>query len=367
MNYTFKYIITLFFLISICDFSAGQSSHQSVIWRGFEHSWTYNHRINRLGNYAKIDKDSIELAHLSASGLGADSTLFTNHYSIVESQTCLFKSGEVSIKLYGKEKQLITKRIEVSVPIDAKFKGFDQFTGLLNGFDIKAVDRADKIQLLRISIEDPEYAPAIEELRFYLNVSLVTNCQSFECSRFNQHATYDLQVFYNVIASKNEDLFVTPKTITKNYSWDRKDEYHHTPEKNYIIGDISGNYVNAFIGIKSLALTLNSAHWTVEYNNNITPLAYNGASGRMDFSTDLFFKEWQQGMKSFSAKPEYSKFSSKKRGWCVLDLGICMIQMKQANIKHLKRSGQMYWPGFNANSDDPLSNSIQRTSYPVPE
>lgn len=342
-----------------------ESIHQTVLWRGFEHSWTYNHRINRLGDFITMNDNQIQSCHTSASGLGADSTYFTSHYTYVESPNVGFCTGVESIKLYGKEKQLLTKRIEVAVPAPKGMENKEQYITMLNGFDLKAVDRADKIQLLRLSVEDAEYAPAINEIRFYLKVALVVNCQSLECSRFNQKTTYDLKVHYLIAAGDMLELEATPKILTKDYPWGRKDEFHHTAEKHYMLGKKGQMFEAAALGIKSMAVTLNTAHWTVEYNNNVTPLAYNQTTARLDFSLDLFFKEWQQGMKTHSARPGLSKFSSKKKGWGVLDIGVVLLQFKSAKVKHEKHQGTLYWKGFNASSTSPDAEFKQSLSFPT--
>ena len=362
-----RYIVLFFFLFCLFlqELVAQKNVHQTIIWRGFEHSWTYNHRINRLGNYVDIKNDKIQSFHVSASGLGADSTHYTSHYSFVETPDVGFHNGVVSIKLYGKEKQLLTKRIEVSVTAPEGLQDKDQYITMLNGFDLKAVDRADKIQMLRFSVEDAEFAPAINEIRFYLNVALVVNCQSLECARFNQHSTYDLKVYYLIAAANKSDLLATSKTLTKNYPWGRKDEYHHTPEKHYMFGDKGKGYKNAAMGIKSMALTLNTAHWTVQYNSNITPLIFNPETSRLDFTLDLFFKEWQQGMKNHSARPGLSKFSSKKKGWGVLDLSFLLLQFKNAKVIHKKHDGSLYWMGNNALSSDINSQSKKELKFPI--
>ena len=263
------------------------------------------------------------------------------------------------------EKQLLTKRIEVAVPAPDGMKNKEQYITMLNGFDLKAVERADKIKLLRLSVEGAEYAPAINEIRFYLKVALVLNCQSLECSRFNQQTIYDLNVYYLIAGGNISDLEATPKTLTKYYPWGKKDDFHHTAEKHYMIGKKGQGYKTAVLGIQSIALTLDREHWTVQYNNNVTPLAYDEATARMDFSLDLFFKEWQQGMKTHSARPDLSFFSSKKKGWCVLDMGLVLLQFKEAKVTHQKSKGSLYWVGNNAASSDPRAVSTNKLVFPT--
>ncbi|MCH2044159.1 MAG: hypothetical protein MK212_08440 [Saprospiraceae bacterium] len=334
-------------------------NNKAVIWRGFEHSWTYNHRINRVGDYVQRDQDSLLLYHMSASGAGADSTYFTSHYTLVESPNVAFHAGVANIKLYGKEKQLISKDIEISIPAPEGFEEQDLYATVLNGFDLQALGHADKIQLLRLAVDDAQYAKESNELRFNLRVAIVVNCQSFECSRFDQKTTYDLKVHYLIMAGSNESMVSTSQVVTKSYPWGKKHEHNHLPEKHTIYGK-RGGFQQTAMGVRSMAITLDVAHWTVEYHNNVTLLEYDKETGRVRFATDLFFKEWHQGMQKMSAKPEHSRFSSRKEGWCVLDVGVVLLQFKDAKIKHGKHKSSMYWTGLNASPNHPNAVSTYR-------
>jgi len=358
-----KKILIFAILIILLKAEAFCQSNKALIWRGFSHSWTYNHRINRLGDFVTMNGGNPKVCHSSASGLGADSCFFTSHYSLIESPTANFQEGEISIKLYGKEKQLISKTIEVSVPANENMRKQDHYITLLNGFDIQAVGNADKLQLLRFSVEDAYYASAVNELRFLVKVGIVVNCQSLECSRFNQKTTYDLKIHYLVVAGAHENLMSTSSTITENYPWDRKIESCPAPKQHSIIGDNEYILPDATFGIKSMSITLDNAHWLLQYNSNITPLDYDAEKGRANFSADMFFMEWQQGMKQMSAVPKHSKFSMKRKGWCVLDMGIVFMQFKQANITHQKFSGAFFWGGKNAPPSVPAATMNKEVSF----
>jgi len=48
-----------------------------VLWQGFHHRWTYNHRLNRHGDWVEhLERDGDRVAarvnHSAASGSGAD-------------------------------------------------------------------------------------------------------------------------------------------------------------------------------------------------------------------------------------------------------------------------------------------------------
>lgn len=330
-------------------------SNHALIWRGFDHSWTYNHRINRLGDYVSLgDKHTGAFScHTSASGLGADSTFYTSYYSYVQSPHLFFQEALVNIKLDGKEKQLLTKTVDASIPASALNRNQETYVSLLNGFDIQAKRAADKLKLFKIELGDAYYHEASDEIRFQLKVSLSVNCQSLECSALNQKTSYDLKIYCLIIAGEDQAVASNHKTIRKHYSWDKKDEPNFTTETTSIKGIKSEHYKAATAGIKSLSIILNKAHWTVMYNNNIQVGNYQIDKGELSISSNLVFKEWLEGMKRTSAYPKHSQFSSKKKGWATLEMEVVLIQMKDAEILYNKKSGANFWRGQNASPNHP--------------
>lgn len=363
-------LLYLFLLLFLCHSSNVLSqlinNNNAIIWRGFEHNWTYNHRINRIGNYVQFDNAKPKSIHWSASGFGADSTRFTSHYSFVQSPSTYFQEGVVNIKLNGREKELITKEVQVSIPATSDMSNCENFTTLLNGFDIQAVGRADKIQLLRISIEDASYAPAVNELHFTVHIALVANCQSLECSRFVQRTNYDVNIFFLVVSGNDDNFSAQRHTLTDAYPWTKKLEMEHSLERHTITGRRGGEYKNATLGIKSLSLALNEAHWTIAYHSNVTPLIYNASSGEMDYNAEMFFKEWVVQMKVWSAFRKHSRYSSKRKGWCIQDMGIVLLQFKDATISHHKHSGSLFWKGKNAPPTNDDAKFVKELEFPVP-
>jgi hypothetical protein len=358
----FKYILFFSFLFFFQEQIFSQVN-KALIWRGFSHSWTYNHRINRLGSFVSMNDSSMNVCHAAASGLGADSCYFTSHYSLVESEQLHFQEGIIPIKLYGREKQLISKTIEVSIPANPDMQKKDHYFTLLNGFDLTAVGNADKLQLLRFSVEDAYYAPAVNELRFLVKVAIAFNCQTLECSRFNQKTTYDLKLHYLIIAGEHNYLTATSKTITENYPWDKKIEFSPTPKQYSINGESEYLLPESTLGLKSMTITLDNAHWMLQYNNNITPLDYNPENGKSTFASDLFFTEWQQGMKQLSAVPKHSRFSSKKSGWCMLDMEVVLLQFREAKVRHQKFSGSLFWEGWNNDPSVPEATRSKKINF----
>ncbi len=338
----------IFFIFSICSCVAlfSQQLHsynKAIIWRGFQHQWTYNHRCSRLGDYVQFNSGTPISVHTSATGIGADSTYFSSYYTYVASPDVVFKEGDTTIKIHTKEKRLIEKTIGFSVNADKWLQGKTDYITLINGFDLRSDHAADKIQLLRFSIEDGEYDSVTNEIHFNANISLVLNCQSIECPELNNKVIYDLDIHYLIVGLNKGEAAATEQFFTRSYSWDKKEELDEQPEKKIITGDVFPSFAQATVGIKSFSFALNEAHWMLAMNNNINPFDYDSTSSRMKLSVDLLFKEWQEGMKGSDAAPKQSKFSSKRKGWAVMDIDAVLLQLKTAKIIYGKHQGQMFW------------------------
>jgi hypothetical protein len=325
-----------------------QPYNKAIIWRGFQHSWTYNHRCNRIGDYVQYNTGSPVSTHASATGLGPDSTYFTSHYTYIESSDVVFKEGCRSIRIETREKQLSEGTAMVEVTLDDWMKNRSDYVSLFNGFDLKSDAGADKIQLLRLSMEDPEYSADSAKLQFNVRYSFVFNCQSVECSGRNT-ANYTLDIYYLIIGLNEFGTKATEQFFPRSYSWDRKEEVTDRPEEKVISGSSFPVYEKAVAGIKAFSVVLNEAHWLLQLNNNITPLEYSPATGKMRLSVDLLYKEWQEGMRGSNAAPKPSQFAAKRKGWVLLDSDVLLLQLRTAEIRHLGRNGRMFWRGYNRN------------------
>lgn len=359
-----KHTITLWAtaLLSLCACIAHAQStapladkpNQAVIWRGFQHSWSYNHRLNRLGSYVAPQQDSGYVSvHTSATGVGADSTFFTENYTYIESPDVFFQASTQEFAMDTKEGSLVSQTAEVTIPADPNMRGKGKYIVILNGFDIVAKQRADKMALFHMHVEEATYAPEVNEIRFKLHISLVCACKSFECSKFNQKVMYRVQVHCLVIAGEEETLHADQATCYKDYLWGRRYEVYEIPQSRKIKGVPNDQFGTAALGIKSIDITLDQEHWLVEWNQAVTPLRYDPKTGEMEFSFNLFFKEWEYQMKKFSVFPTRSKFSSKTKGWASMGMEVVLLQFKNAKTTHMHRSGSLFWPGRNESAEVP--------------
>jgi hypothetical protein len=338
-------ILSLIVPCFLCSFGQLHSYNKAYIWRGFEHQWTYNHRCNHLGDYVQYNSGTPVSVHASATGTGADSTYFTSYYTYVASKDVVFKEGEAVIKIKARKNRLFETIVTVTVPAEDWLKNKTDYITLLNGFDLRSDKAADKLQLLRFSLENGVYVKDSDQIRFSIDVTLVLACQSAECAKFEPKVDYDLNIHYLIVGLNKGEAAATGQFFTRSYPWGRKGELEELPVQKSIVGDATPVYPEATVGIKSFSVVLNEANWLLSLHNDITPVSYDPQQAEMKLSIDMLFKEWEEGMKGSDAAPWYSKFSVKRKGWAIMDVDALLLQFRQAKITYGKHSGCMFWRG----------------------
>ncbi len=327
-------------------------SHRACVWRGLRHSWTYNHRCNRMGDYVEKKGNDFYSVHTSATGKGADSTFYNSYYSIVESPDVWFYQGSEGCELFGMEGELLESTNEVMIPLPDDVKTTAFMTAVINGFDIKSLAKADKLQMFNVSIEKPEVLPEQRKIRLLIKISMVDNCQSLECETFNNKTGYSITIHYLTVCADKQNIFENQDFSNRSYTWDKKIINGALNETRIIQGASSGAFNTSLVGIQSFGFTLNKAHWLVEFDNNIQPHEYKPIEGTYSYDIEQSFVEWEEGMKMFSAVPEQSKFSSRRKGWLTMDMDVVFLQFKNAKIKHGEIEGSMFWLGRNEPAND---------------
>lgn len=356
----------------------------AVVWRGFTHQWTYNHRLNRLGNYILNPVFTqfpyqAQMVHTSATGVGGDVGFFDAQYSYLAMRNVAVQSGVVNIEFSGREgdmhntvKHLLTDSKIAMQPQSA------ECVVVLNGFDILSERKADKVSLLNISVGEAEYLPASNKIKFDVSASLEVTCKSFECNRFNQKFDYKIQIHYlifmtdyarqNVVAAPDKSstlgvanvggFHATEQTIQRVYNWDKDTELDLSPESHTLSGIKDPTFGEAILAFKSISLHLDRDHWMLDWHSAILPEQYDPQTGKFKYSLDLLFKQWDESMKRNSANPRISRFSGKRRGWAIQEATVCMLQFHDAFVRHADRSGIVKWDGHNQSAG--ADASVQR-------
>ena len=332
--------------------------NKALIWRGFEHQWTYNHRINRIGRLVSMEQDSGYCIHYSATGLGDDSTFATTHYTYVESPNVFFKETKIKILVNGLEGDLLTKTENVYLDLDKWMQGMSHYDVLVNGFEVRSVIKADQLQLLHFLVEDPSYVKETKQIHLTANFNLVTNCRTLECELFKDQTAYELTLYLLILGFEEDAGEVRNSYTTRNYAWDTSVEVEEESKVLTIQGQ-KDEYPVACLGIKGLGIVLNEEHWLLQLNNYVTPISYDKNSGQMRSHVNMKVVAWNNGMENFSVAPFKAEFAKRKSGYAMLDTNPSLIQFSNAKIKHGQNKTALYWKGRNKSSGSPEAESIQ--------
>jgi hypothetical protein len=324
--------------------------NKGVIWRGFSHLWSYNHRVNRLGSYVFLDSLQRPVGvYGSASGLGSDSTWYSNYFSVIESPNLRFFQGEIKIQVTGKETQLLSEKKEFSVKVPDWFQELKMYKSIINGFEIKSLERSDLPIMFEAHIDDPMYSSQSKEIKFSGLINWVGNCRSAECEVFNNGTSYEITLHYLIIGYDTEKAMCFEFNNKYAYEWTTYAEpKEEVLKKQYQV--IPNKYNMSAIGIKSFGFILNEEQWLQAMNYRISIDNYKKNEGIIQASILMNFLAWKEGMKQNAVAKKKAMFAHRKPGWVSLSLNSAIIQFNEGKIIDGTSSGGLYWPGWNANA-----------------
>ena len=371
--------------------SINYASPGGVIWRGFHHSWEYNHRLNRLADMVSTDGNcntsttnlnvdenancSATVTHGAASGSGSDTASFKSFHTFVGSNDIYFKEGARTFALEGTEGvTMLPTPITVNIPIsDFSDAGNNlNYEVILAGFDVVATKKAKKLEHLKIAVGD--VTQSANDISFDISVELQVDCDSLECGilgLFFNNANYDIEVNYVVIAAKTS-LFSSSSSDFQypTYNWSAPSPLclsNCTGELQLIdqtypetiTGTGNNQFSTAALGFKALEVWLDKEHHMVEFDTSIQPGSYNSITGEYSFDLELMFKAWNENvaaiinLESGSGLDELSFTSS---GAATFATRIALLEFNNSCTTEAKENGTIYWDASNdsAESNDAL-------------
>jgi hypothetical protein len=168
--------------------TAPHAGNSALIWQGFHHAWTYNHRLNRLGSYVLQPQalpgcDQPLAVHTAASGTGGDSADFAEYATwIANAEGVAFQAGmaEVVVECQRGDPEPFVIRVE-DLPLAPELRDRDVMTVVINGFDLIASEHAEKLLTLDLEVNDPVVVDGGEQARFQIFGNLCLDCRSSEC------------------------------------------------------------------------------------------------------------------------------------------------------------------------------------------
>lgn len=350
--------------------SVDERQNAAFLWNGFSHEWSYNHRLNRMGDYLDefdcqdVEKNDLprsictgKLFHTGASGTGRDTLKFRSHYTEVVSPEVGFRSGEVVLPFDGPEQRRIRVERRVEIPVEkSSMADRDSYVALLNGYDLHVGEKgkAKKVKRFRIWVsERPTYYPEREVLAFKVGGLLNMNCDSIECKQQRNRVRYKLSLHF-MLMGHDGAIHTTKRDYETAYSWNKKDEIHREEiplnQESHSIKGLSKEYASATVGFQSIDFDLAKKgkykdHWFVEWVHALRDIEYDPTEGRATFDLDLFFKEW-------NARTKRKATSIARKGEAILGADVVLVQFREAAVEQASQEGTLKWPGRNRSPDD---------------
>jgi len=337
-----------------------------AVWQGFEHHWTYNHRLNRLGDYVRTtDEPSSGFrvfdTHTAATGIGDDEGTYQSYYAFLSVMGIHAVQKQVSFHFRNRRGRVTRQTEQVSIPWDeAPYE--PRMIAFVNGYDLVANQSAFKLQTLQISVSKPRYDAGSEQITCQVSATLNMQCRSLECKKFEPNYNYTLRVEVLVLMS-GPVMHSVEEHYQNIYDWDRKAEPPIYPVRDTLTGAGNGVYPNAILGFRSLSILLNREHWFIDIASDIYPGRYDPNTGSYDFDLNLLFKAWKKGMRRHAADRLDSQFSFREKGSAVLLATVIMVQLPEGCVIEREVPGRIIWRGKSRDPRSPAAVQTIATSF----
>lgn len=349
------------------------SGNATVLWQGFYHDWSYNHRLNRLGDWMQDIKSNdgkfqASFNHSAASGSGSDILNYLTYFTYLRTTKARFLSSTVSTVVRGREATTTTKIITVKGVLPPELRNYKHAVVVLNGFDlycrssddgqVMGTSNADKLSQLFLEVDKLKFTG--DEFEFDLAIKLGADCDSPECLNLspgdNEWFDYQLTTAYQLIAF-NDDARSTNSSLQQYYSWRKPFKTRPDMDPNEIfrnnftlinktikgaagfnigipvINKIDINLPKGKGGL--LRKRLETPH-LLSLDIAITDYTYNSSTGICTYNADLFFKNW---------KPDMHPLSYGNDGKAYINLGLRLLQVNDpaAIVEIQSIKGKINW------------------------
>lgn len=355
-------------------FEEGKNS--VVVWKGFEHSWSYNHRLNRLGSWIDIKNChktgcNYTLGHSGASGSGEDIAYFNDSYSEISTKYLSFISGSEEFDIEGREGEKITGEIKVIAKDSSKDESSNKYVALINGIDIYSKKDPDKLESLNVKITGPKETKS--GINSKIKYSIKLDCKTLECSgeplktEGKQKTNYGMRINYVLIKGKNKNLKANKKAKTIDYSWrdckgagdykcgiSKKREINKKPRTKDISIKGKKGFGLGFIGIKGISIDLERGYHYNTFRNIVEGKYY---KERFEYKGRLssFFKEWTAEPPLFKS----GQLAVGKGGNAKLKTELVLVQTKKGCKKSFVEPGNLHWKAEHKERKSPKRKSAK--------
>jgi hypothetical protein len=191
---------------------------------------------------------------------------------------------------------------------------------ILRGFDVVSIGEESKsLKKLTVKIDSESWDSVTETFTYRLYGALNMNCDTMECKASDPNVAYRVTVYSLVVSGEDDEFLATRGNLRdEDYCWgDRQlgvlgEDFDCTVgrdpvkgvEENRIehrrsrslTGEGGNAYPRAIMGLQRLTVQLDTDHHMLDFDMAMLPQSYNAASGRYDYDTRMFFKQWSSDM-----------------------------------------------------------------------
>lgn len=323
-----------------------EATDRALIWGGFEQDWTYNHRLNRLGDFvgslgcAGSDCTG-SLTHAAASGKGSDTAHYRSFASAVTAPGVGFVQGVTTFLASERRGEGAAMRFHRTATVAARGLLADrgQLHVVLGGFDLRSTADADKLSELSMAVGNARYDAAKGAVSFDVDLDLRLDCDSLECRFFNRGVHYEVDVVWTLMAYDDE-LAVRGTPAEVAYTWERASRAEELAREDFVSRTVlvgtPNTYEAAFVAFQALSVHLDDDHYMQDWTTALRPGAYSRETGAMDLDLALLFKPWNQ--------------LSHSRLWSLTDKGkanisaeLALIQLRRGRVTPMNVEGEIAW------------------------
>ena len=358
-----------------------------VVWQGFTHAWTHNHRWNRFGDWVEeIDyclsgDRCFGLAHSAASGTSGDVADFRSDHVEVTAPGVGFGQVQDEVvvdDLFGEEHiwtRVGLARIQLEELPEwqaASLRDRDGYLAFLNGWDLFSEQGwpAAKPIDLALEVDPPHYREDEDLLEVEYRVFLRMGCSTEECSPDDSSFRYRVRPTIAVIAWDGEQVVPGQRLrIGHTFAWEAPPNslgHGSTPGALELeLDPITGSFETQlgegvrFVAQQRLILHLfqeveglafadqHMVEWRSRFG--VEP------SGRSaSFEVELMFKNWTEGMS------RYQTFAYKDIGAARMTTDLVLVELRAgARVTRGQWTGSHPWNGAgrSAAGDDAVTRS----------
>ncbi|MFT5681249.1 MAG: hypothetical protein ACI8RZ_002155 [Myxococcota bacterium] len=274
-----------------------EPQQQGVIWQGFSQTWGYNHRLNSLGDWVGQlvcgERCSVVMGHSAASGSGTDTARWDSQATAVSAAGVRFRQGVVTFDIDERHAEGRHLRTTASIEF-ADIEEHTVSTALLGGLDIFAINNADRLQELTLSLDSPQ-PTASGGLTVQARLDLRVDCDSLECDgfltrKFNHKVQYRIEVPVLLLTGDPGALVVESHSLDTAYTWGnhRREDAPIERETVRLSAQLPASTMTQTAGLTGFSLQLDRDHH------------FSGWSSRIDLVDrmlhgELLFQQWNRG------------------------------------------------------------------------